>query len=76
MLLSFLSVFKGKQFCDFLFAFLNEKHFQTGIYFERKEFALRGANTFLLDLTPIERGGKNKNGRVASPESVPTCLKA
>ena len=60
MLLSFLPVFKGKQFCDFLFAFLNEKHFQTGVYSERKEFARRGANTYLLDLTPIERGGKIK----------------
>ena len=34
-----------------------------------------GANYFLQGLTTNEIGGKNKNDRVASPESVPFTLK-
>ena len=33
------------------------------------------ANSFLLELTLTEMGGKNINDRVASPESVPIHLK-
>ena len=39
-----------------------------GIYSLRKEFAPTGANSFLPELIPIEKGGKNENNRVASPE--------
>ena len=37
--------------------------------------APKGANSFLSDLIRIQKGGKNENGRVASPESVPIHLK-
>ena len=49
------------------------KALHKGIYSERKESApsaLTGADSFLQELIPIEEGGKNENGRVASPESV------
>ena len=42
-----------------------------GINSYRKEFAPHGANPFHQELTPMEKGGKNENGKVASPESVP-----
>ena len=49
---------------------------QKGVKSERKQFAPRGANSFLLELTPNEMGGKkSKNRRVASPESIPIHLK-
>ena len=32
------------------------------------EFVPRGANSFLSELTLIEKGGKTEDGRVASPE--------
>ena len=50
------------------------KPFQNGVYFKRKEFAPEGANSFLLKLIPIEKGGKTENGRVASLESVSTHI--
>ena len=31
---------------------------------------LLGANSFLYELTSIEKGGKPENNRVASPENV------
>ena len=34
-----------------------------------------GANSFLKELTPNYKGGKNKDTRVASPEGVPIQLK-
>ena len=41
-----------------------------------KEYIGGGAILFLLELTPIEKGGQNKNGRVNSLErDVPICLK-
>ena len=49
--------------------------FKNCVYSERKEFAPTGANSFLSELTPIQKGGKNENGRVDSPESVPIHLK-
>ena len=44
--------------------------FQTRVCSERKEFAPRGANSFLKELTLILKRGKNSIVRVASPESV------
>ena len=41
-----------------------------GINSYSKEFAPVGANSFLKELTPMENGGKNENGKIASP-SVP-----
>ena len=51
------------------------KPFINGLYSKRKEFAHAGANSFLLEMTTSEKGGKNENGRVAVPESVPIFLK-
>ena len=47
------------------------KSSQDGVYSKRKEFAPRGANSVLYEMTPISMGGNNVNDRVASPESVP-----
>ena len=33
-----------------------------------------GANSFLQELTPIEKGNKNENGRVPSPVKEAICL--
>ena len=51
------------------------KPFQEGVYPKRSEFAPYGANSFLLGLTLIEKGGKYENGRVSSPKSAPIVLK-
>ena len=32
------------------------------VYSQRKEFAPIGANSFLKEVTPIEKEGKNENG--------------
>ena len=45
-----------------------------GVFSLKKEFAPVGANSFVEELTPFEKGGRNKNGRIASPESVPIYL--
>ena len=42
---------------------------QYGVYSEREEFAPTGANSFIEELTPIQKGDKNGNSRVASVES-------
>ena len=41
-----------------------------------KEFASLGANSFIQELTPIEKEDKNENGGVASPVSISIHLKA
>ena len=38
---------KGSHFCDFLFAFLDSATLSNKVYSYRKEFAPRGANSFL-----------------------------
>ena len=40
-----------------------------------KEFAPMGVNSFLFEMISIYLGSNNENDRVASPESVPICLK-
>ena len=40
----------------------------------RLQFAHKGASSFLYQLTSTEKGGKNENSRVASPESVSIFL--
>ena len=43
----FFGIFtKGDKLYDCLFTFLAEEGFQNGIYSEKKEFALIGANSF------------------------------
>ena len=48
-----------------------KKPFLIGVYSYRKEFAPSGANSFLKELTPIEKGSKKENTKVASSESIP-----
>ena len=50
------------------------KLFQHRVFSKRKEFAPRGANSFLKELTPIEKRCRNEINRVASPESIPIHL--
>ena len=49
---------------------------RNGVNSERKEFAPVGANSFLSELIPTEKGDENENGRVASPESLHLHLNA
>ena len=54
----FFAIFaKENNFCDFLFASLNNK--ELGDYSERKKFLI-GSRFFFLDLTPINKEGKMK----------------
>ena len=46
----------GNNFSDYLFGFL----FQNEVYSLKKEFSPWGANFFLKELTPTEKGGKMK----------------
>lgn len=55
---------KGNYIFDFLFATLVERSPYNRVFSKRKEFALKGANSFLLELTPIKKGGKVENGKV------------
>ena len=50
-----------------MFLHLVRRSFQEGINSFRKEFALLRANSFLKELIPIEKRGKNENGRVVCP---------
>ena len=61
-------------FCDFLFVSLerNTLYLVNRIYFLRKKFAPRGANSFLNKLTPFQRGGRKENGRVTFLRSTGT----
>ena len=54
--------FKGKQLFNLMFASLDSKPLQNGSTLEGKEFAPKGANSFLEELTNIEKGGKHENG--------------
>ena len=65
----FVSFTKGKTFVTSCLLLWMKKLLQSEIYSLRKEFAPRGANSFLQKLTSIEKKGKNQNGRAASPES-------
>ena len=65
---------EGNNFRDFLLLPYLTGPFQTGVYSDRTEFAPRGANSFLLEKTPLEKGRKYVNVRVISPESVPIDL--
>ena len=44
------------------------------MYLLREKFATMGVNCFPLRITLNEKGGKNENGRVVPPESVPMHL--
>ena len=63
ILSSFSAIFKGgEKFCDFKFAFLGRKiQSQTGSTLKMKDCSPMGANSFLLELTAIAKGGKKRN---------------
>ena len=44
------------------------KRMQNGVCSERKEFAPKGANSFILELTSIGNGSKTEIGSIPSPE--------
>ena len=69
---------RGNNFCAFLLASMEDKAFPLGVLLillhsewckrvKRKEFSPPGANSFLEEMTPIEKGGRNNIDRVASP---------
>ena len=59
---------KGNNFCDFLFAFMDEKALSNESVLKKKEFDPRGVYSYLLELTPAEKGDKFRNGIVGPPK--------
>ena len=59
-------VTKSNKFCNFLCASHDHSAFP--------DFLI-GKNWLLKEVIPIKKGGENENGRVFSPESVPSHLK-
>ena len=70
----FIHFHKGIYFRDFLFAFTNTLFLPIYGQLFMVRILSRGANSFLSELTPIQKGGKNENGIVGSPGSVPIHL--
>ena len=72
----FSSIFtKGDNFHNFLFDFVGSLFIKIGSTLNGKNLLLEERILSFLELTAIQKGGKNKNGRVDSPESVPIHLK-
>ena len=67
----FLSRYVGKS-TIFQTDFVRIKTFPKGIYSLKKEFAPRGENYFLQELSP--KGRQNENGRVTFSEIFPIYL--
>ena len=57
----FLSFLPLSDSCDFLLASLDNETLSKGSTLKRKHFAPREGNSFLLELTYIEKGGKYGN---------------
>lgn len=71
----FSHFYKGKQLLRHPVYFSEGQiPFRRGLYSQRKESAYRGAISFISELTPIEKKGKNKICEVASPEKVPSFI--
>ena len=71
----FCHYYKGNNLGDILFASVYEESFQKmGLLLKERICSYR-SKFFPLRVNPIEKGGKNKDGRVASPKSVPIHLK-
>ena len=69
----FSSIFtKGDNFSNFLFAIVNSLFLPKEGQLLIVRFAPRGANSFLSELTTIQKGGKNE--RVASTQCAPIHL--
>ena len=66
---------KGPKFSDFLFSSLADVSISKwGLHLKLRICSYR-SKFFPLRVDPIENGGKNENGRVASPESISIHLK-
>ena len=63
----------GGQFYVFPFVSLDDIAVKKGSTFERNN-CFKGSIFLFEELTPIEKAGRNENGRVASPKRVPTRL--
>ena len=67
----FLHCTKRDNVRDYLFAFVDSLFLPE----LSQLFMIRKANSFLSELTPIQKGGQNKNSSVVSPASIPIYLK-
>ena len=52
-------IYKGHNFCDFLFPFLHIKLLLKGVYSERKAFAPKGSKCFPFRIDPFQNGANN-----------------
>ena len=69
------SYYKGKQLLLLSLCFHGQcSPFKMGSPLNGKEFASRGANSFLLRVDPEDKEGKNENDIIATAESVPIYL--
>ena len=55
---------RNKFFCDFKFASLEGRVLSKGVNYIEKEFACRGATSFILVLTLLRREEKTEIGKV------------
>ena len=61
---------RGDNFSYFVFASLDNEILPKWGLLLREKIAYRGANSFIGGFALIEKGGRNENGRVASPKIV------
>ena len=70
-------MYKGDNFCDFLFAALNNNPLlKNKVYSERKEFAPKGIKFLPFWVDSFSEGKQKPFDRVASLENVPILLKS
>ena len=63
----FVDLYKGDNFCDYLFVSCTKNPFWKGVGFKRKEFATIGENPFFSNRSLFRR---ETYDRVAAPETV------
>ena len=63
-------LYKGDNFCDFIFTFLHASPFWKGVYYKREEFAPIGSKFFSFTVDSISEGIQNSVDRVNYPDSV------
>ena len=68
-----LFFYKGVNFCDFLFALLHTNPFLKRSLLQKERICSLGANSFLLEKTPFQKGGITIF-TVVSPEKYPVLL--
>ena len=62
----FSHFYKRNNFCNFLFASLNDKAIQKWVLFIKKNFTPMRANSFFKEIIPIEKEGKMKMAELFS----------